>query len=110
MSRDDPRDEDLRLECARLAMFMTEGDPIANAEKLYRFIRLDAIRPGELVEEIDIIAILRRRCDRGQNALAIEAGVSECFLSHVLSGINRPGPKLLNLIGYEPVTMYRRAE
>ena len=34
-----PEDQELRLECIRLAMAFGEGDPIANAEKLFRYIK-----------------------------------------------------------------------
>lgn len=34
-----PEDEELRLECVRLAMAFSEGDPIENAKRLFRYIK-----------------------------------------------------------------------
>lgn len=97
MSRDDPLpDAELRLECARLAaIFSDGGDRLANAEKMYRFIR------GE-----EVLAALREHCRDKQAALAFEAGVSECYVSRVLNGERPPSDKLLSLIGYRRVTAY----
>lgn len=102
MSRDDPRrlsDEDLRLECARLAAVFTTGDDLAdNATRLYRFIRKQP--------EPDPVKMLRLRADGSQKRLAREAGLSEPYVSQVLNGHRVPCEKLLRLVGLKRVVRY----
>lgn len=39
--------------------------------------------------------------------LAAEYGLSVAFISAVLKGRKDPGPRLLDRMGYEPLTVYR---
>ena len=54
------------------------------------------------IEGADIVRLLRMRCDEsgGQGAYAAAAGLSETLISLVLSGKQKPGPKVARALGF----------
>jgi hypothetical protein len=90
-------DQDLRLECARLAAVFSEGglDRAAAAARLYRFVRRQ-----------EVLDLLHDHCRGKHAALAAEAGVSEAYVCRVFKRECPPSGKLLRLIGYQRVTAY----
>ena len=60
----------------------------------------------------DFLALLRRRVqDAGsQSALAKELGISDSYLSDVLTQRREPGEAMLTPMGIERVVVYREAE
>jgi hypothetical protein len=65
-----------------------------------------------LLNQREFIAELRSRVNQfaSQKEAAKAWGVSESYLSDVLSGWRAPGEKICNAVGYERVTMYRKVE
>lgn len=92
----DISDEELRLECARLAVLFSEGgDPVEHAQRLYWFIRQ---QPSD-----EILNRLRKIGDGSLKAIADSAGVSQAYVCGVLKGQRPPSQKMLALIGYRRV-------
>jgi hypothetical protein len=62
-----------------------------------------------LVEKPAVLAALAQSVAAGGNQLSWckQNGVSPAYLSDVLSGRREPGPKILDVLGLEPVTVYR---
>lgn len=89
-------DEELRLECARLAaIFYDKGDLTANAARLYSFIRQ---QPSD-----EILNRLRKVGDGSLKAIADAAGVSQAYVCGVLKGQRPPSQRMLDLIGYRRI-------
>jgi hypothetical protein len=65
-----------------------------------------------LFERREFIAELHFQVSRfaNQKEAAQAWGVSESYLSDVLSGWRAPGEKICKAVGYERVTMYRKVE
>ena len=55
----------------------------------------------ELLSAGDLVAILRSRCEAGQATWARAHGLSEGLISSVLSGRQKPGPKIAAALGYK---------
>ena len=49
----------------------------------------------------ELVAMLRDRCQHGQASWAREHGLSEALVSLVLAGKQRPGPKIAAALGYQ---------
>ena len=57
-----------------------------------------------------LISLLKqevRNC-RSQKVLAMKWGISQQQLSDVLKRRRMPGPKILKMLGFEPVIMYKK--
>ncbi len=65
-----------------------------------------------LLDRREFIAELQFQVSRfaTQKEAAQVWGVSESYLSDVLSGWRAPGEKICKAVGYERVTMYRKVE
>ncbi len=60
----------------------------------------------------ELLRQLRRQAKEygSQKALAIKLGISEQYLSEVLSGKKRPNAKVLRAMGMEMVLMYKQVQ
>jgi hypothetical protein len=67
---------------------------------------------SDLMDRRDFVVELHFQVSRfaTQKEAAQEWGVSESYLSDVLSGWRAPGEKICKAVGYERVTMYRKVE
>lgn len=67
---------------------------------------------SDLITQREFVVKLHLLVDQfaNQKEAAQAWGVSESYLSDVLSGWRAPGEKICNAVGYERVKMYRRAE
>ena len=59
----------------------------------------------------ELIELLQRKVQRAgtQAALAKELGITAAYLGDVLNGKRKPGPTLLNAIGFRRVITYVKA-
>jgi len=57
-----------------------------------------------------LVALLRQQAKEAgsQKILAIRWGISQQYLTDVLKGRRMPGPKILKMLGLEPVIMYKK--
>lgn len=64
-----------------------------------------------ILSHTELLDALRKRVQAAgsQRRLAAEYGLSVAFISSVLKGRKAPGPRLLDRMGYEPLTVYRPA-
>jgi hypothetical protein len=62
-----------------------------------------------ILSHAELMDTLRQRVQvaGSQRKLASEYGMSVAFISSVLKGRKAPGPRLLDRLGYEPLTVYR---
>lgn len=62
-----------------------------------------------ILSHSELMDALRKRVltAGSQRKLASEYGMSVAFISSVLKGRKAPGPRLLDRLGYEPLTVYR---
>lgn len=67
---------------------------------------------GQKMTLDDVLRRLRESCERigSQKAWAAKAGVSEAYLSDVLSKRRDPGPSILEPLGIHGETIYRLTE
>ncbi len=65
----------------------------------------------KLLDKKQALAVIRKEMGKtGQNEFARELGVSPAILSTSLTDYREPSPKLLEAVGLERVTAYRRKE
>jgi predicted transcriptional regulator len=62
--------------------------------------------------EDDIVAAIRARVsyDVGQSDIAQELGISQSYLSELLSGKKSLGPLVLKKLGFDPKPHFRKAQ
>lgn len=67
------------------------------------------INNTHLVDKPAVLAALAQSVAAGGNQLSWckQNGISPAYLSDVLSGRRDPGPKILDALGLEPVTLYQ---
>lgn len=64
-----------------------------------------------MLTEADVVQMLGREVRRvGARRWAKDHGVSEAYVSRVLSGEARPGAKIFSALGLERVVVYRRVK
>jgi len=57
-----------------------------------------------------IKTVIADRCDGSQQRFAKENGFSPAYLSDVLTGRREPGKKILEAVGVERVTLYKKID
>lgn len=60
--------------------------------------------------EVEVLAELRKVCSRrgGATALAKQGGISNAYISKVLSGQMRPGEKMFEALGWRRIVTWER--